>query len=36
MRRKKKKGETVVEPQFHPRITIPELKRFASPIFKKF
>src|SRR6266481_3888110 len=33
---KKKKGETVVEPQFHPRINIPELKRFASANFRKF
>jgi len=30
---KKKKGETVVEPQFHPKIIIPELKHFASAIF---
>src|SRR6266568_8528843 len=36
MRRKKKKGETVVEPQFHPRVIIPELKRFGSAIFRKF
>src|SRR5712664_4034238 len=31
MRRKKKKGETAVGPQTHPRVIIPELKRFASP-----
>ncbi len=36
MRRKKKKGETAVEPQIHPRIIIPKLKRFASPNFRKF
>src|SRR6266568_6489293 len=33
MRRKKKKGETAVEPQIHPRSIIPKLKRFASPNF---
>src|SRR6266566_7732160 len=33
MRRKKKKGETAVEPQIHPRIIITELKYFASAIF---
>jgi hypothetical protein len=34
MRRKKKKGETAVEPQIHPRVIIPKLKRFASPNFR--
>ena len=36
MRRKKKKGETAVEPQIHPRVMIPKLKRFASPNFRQF
>jgi len=34
MRRKKKKGETAVGPQIHPRVLIPKLKRFASPNFR--
>src|SRR5260370_8207410 len=34
MPRKKKKGETAVGPQIHPRIIIPKLKRFASPNFR--
>ena len=34
MRRKKKKGETAVEPQIHPRIIIAKLYPFASAIFR--
>jgi hypothetical protein len=34
MQRKKKKGETAVEPQIHAGVIIPKLKRFASPNFK--
>jgi len=33
MRRKKKKGETAVDPQIHPRVIIAKLKRFASLYF---
>src|SRR6267378_8441090 len=36
MRRKKKKGETAVEPQINPRVNVPQLNSFASPNFKKF
>jgi hypothetical protein len=32
MQRKKKKGETAVYPQIHPRITIPEITNFAKLI----
>jgi hypothetical protein len=32
MQRKKKKGETAVYPQIHPRITIPEIVNFAKLI----
>ena len=32
MRRKKKKGETAVQPQIHPRIMIPKLAHFARLI----
>jgi hypothetical protein len=30
MRRKKKKGETAVDPQFHPRVIIAKIEYFAS------
>jgi hypothetical protein len=33
MRHKKKKGETAVQPQIHPRAIIQKLNRFASPNF---
>jgi hypothetical protein len=36
MRRKKKKGETAVWPQIHPKVIIAEREYFASAIFKKF
>src|SRR5260370_41744991 len=36
MRHQKKKGETAVWPQIHPRVIIAELKYFASANFKKF
>jgi hypothetical protein len=36
MRRKKKKGETAVEPQIHPTVIVPQLKHLASPNFKNF
>jgi hypothetical protein len=35
MQRKKKKGETTVEPQIHPRIIVPKLERFARANFRR-
>src|SRR2546421_294593 len=35
MRRKKEKGQNRAKPQFYPRVSIPQLKRFASPIFTR-
>src|SRR5882762_6158765 len=35
-RAQKEKGQNRVKPQFYPRITIPQLKHFASVIFRKF
>src|SRR5438477_143480 len=31
----KEKGQNRVKPQFYPRVSIPQLKRFASPIFTR-
>src|SRR5882762_10031902 len=35
-RAQKEKGQNRVKPQSYPRITIPQLKHFASVIFRKF
>ena len=35
-RAQKEKGQNRVKPQYYPRITIPQLKHFASVIFRKF
>ncbi len=32
----KEKGQNRVKPQFYPGVSIPQLKRFASAIFRKF